>query len=121
MKSARRYPSGVSWLRFFALLIAIAAVAGACGGSPAPEAGNDAPPNPVTGVVTDVESAGIGDVESFTLTVRGRSYEFHIAEDVEYSFELGHLQEHRTSAEPVIVEHEEREDGRRYALSIEDA
>lgn len=104
------------------LVLCCAAIATAgCSDSPAPEAGDDVPSNPVTGVVTDVQSEGIGNVRSFTLTTQGTSYEFHIAEDVEYGFDLGHLQEHRTSAEPVIVEHEEREDGRRYALTIEDA
>lgn len=107
-------------LLLFVLCGATIALAG-CFGSPAPEAGDEVPPNPVTGVVTDVQSEGIGKIRSFTLTTQGRSYEFHIAEDVEYAFDLGHLQEHRTSAEPVIVEHEEREDGRRYALTIEDA
>lgn len=107
--------------RFPLILLAIACLSlAACGGNDAPEGeAEGAAPNPVTGVITDVRSEGIGQVRSFVLTSRGQRYEIHIADDVEYGFDLEHLNEHRISADPVVVEHEER-DGRRYALSIED-
>lgn len=73
-----------------------------------------------TGVVTDIESAGIGEVSSFTLKSGDETVEVLIDPDKEYGFDLGHLHEHLASSEPVIVELEER-DGERYALSIEDA
>lgn len=93
---------------------------GACGDDPPPAEEIPAVPNPATGVVTHVESEGIGNVTGFTLMTSGRSYEFNIDPDLDYGFDLDHLNEHRVSAEPVVVEHEER-DGSLVALSIEDA
>ena len=44
----------------------------------------------------------------------------HIAEDVDYGFDLAHLHEHRTTGEPVRCVFEVR-DERLYALEIADA
>lgn len=103
-------------------VLSVSLLAVACGGQsgPEPEDTSGAPAR-VTGVIVDIDSAGIDDIRAFTLRSEGQTYEIHIAEDVEYGFSLGHLQEHRVSSEPVVVDLEEREDGRLYALSIEDA
>ena len=78
-------------------------------------------PDQVTGVVIDIESAGIDDIQSFTLKDGDVQYDIYIADDVEYGFPLGHLQEHLQMGEPVTVDLEERDDDRLYALTIEDA
>jgi hypothetical protein len=95
---------------------------GACGGDEDGVAtGTDDPPEQVTGVILEVESESLGDVTSFTLKEGDTEYEIFIADDVEYGFALSHLQEHLTSADPVAVDLELREDDRLYALTIEDA
>ena len=79
------------------------------------------PPDSVTGVVVSVESESLNEVTSFELKDGDVTYEIYIADDVDYGFPLSHLQEHVTSADPVTVDLEERDDDRIYALSIEDA
>ena len=77
-------------------------------------------PGEVTGVLTDIESANIGDVQGFTLKDGDETYEILIDDGVEYEFDLGHLQEHLSGSLPVTVTLEER-DGALYALSVDDA
>ena len=79
----------------------------------------DAPPSEVTGVILEIEGEG-SDITAFTLRSEGELYEIRIDPSVDYQFDLGHLRQHRTGAEPVVVDLEER-DGALYALSIEDA
>ena len=74
---------------------------------------------PLEGVVIEIDSPAFGEVTSFTLKDGDSTYEIYIAADVDYEFPLGHLQEHVQSADPVLVDTEER-DGKLYALSIED-
>lgn len=107
------------------LVCCLALVAGACGGEDDEPSGGDAvaaedAPDEVTGVLLDVQSEGIGEVTSFTLKDGDDTYEIFIAEDVDYGFDLGHLNEHLTAGDPVRVPLEER-DGKLYALSIDDA
>ena len=100
------------------LALVIALSIGSCsddGTVPASDA-----PGEVTGVLTDIESASIGDVQGFTLKDGDKTYEILIDEEVEYGFDLGHLQEHLSGSLPVTVTLEER-DGALYALSIDDA
>lgn len=113
------------------LLLVVLAI-GACGGDdPAPTADDPAPtpiasppiaspPDQVTGVLIDIVSSEIDDIQSFTLKDGDMQYDIFIAEDVEYGFPLGHLQEHLQMADPVTVDLEQR-DGKLYALTIEDA
>ncbi|HEX2056891.1 MAG TPA: hypothetical protein VHI71_00840 [Actinomycetota bacterium] len=91
----------------------------ACGGDdePAEPAGA---PDEVTGVLLDVESEGVGEVTSFKLKEDDETYEIFIDENVDYGFNLGHLNEHLTTGDPVRVPLEER-DGKLYAQAIEDA
>lgn len=90
-------------------------------GSTATTVATESPPSEVTGVIVDIESqGGFGNVTSFVVKDGDSSYEIFIAEDVDYGFPLGHLNAHRTGAEPVRVVLEER-DGQLYALAIEDA
>ena len=77
-------------------------------------------PAKVTGVLTDIESEGIGEVRGFTLKDGDDMYEILIDPEIEYGFDLGHLQEHLSGSLPVTVELEER-DGSLYAQTIEDA
>jgi hypothetical protein len=108
------------------LVSCLALLGAACGGDEAEEpAGGDTvaaedAPEEVTGVLLDVESEGVGEVTSFTLKEGDDTYEIFIADDVDYGFNLGHLNEHLTTGDPVRVPLEER-DGKLYALSIDDA
>ena len=98
-----------------ALVVALSACSDDGGGVPASDA-----PGEVTGVLTDIESASIGDVQGFTLKDGNKTYEILIDDEVEYGFDLGHLQEHLSGSLPVRVELEER-DGAIYAVTIDDA
>ena len=62
----------------------------------------------------------IEDIESLTLLNRGREYLIHVDDGTEFAFPPGHLNEHRTTADPVEVVAEKRADGL-YALSVDDA
>ncbi len=62
-------------------------------------------------MVTEVESEGLGDVRAFTIRSQGETYRFDIDPDHDYGFNLDHLNEHRTSGDPVRVRWEERDDG----------
>jgi hypothetical protein len=97
------------------LLIATALVA-SCGDGDEPAA---AAPDRVEGVIIAIDSDGLEDVNSFTLKDGDETYEIFIADDVDYGFPLGHLQEHVQSAGPVSVDLETRDD-QLYALTIED-
>lgn len=99
----------------YALLVA-AIVLGACNGGTARSEGSPT----LTGVVTDVTSTGLDEVSSFELRSEGETYTIQIDEERDYGFPVGHLNAHRTSGEPVIVE-TTRRDGELVALSIEDA
>lgn len=102
-------------LTLVAALLALVALS-ACSAEPA----GTEPENPrLEGVVVAIDSASIDDITSFTLKDGDETYEIYIADDVEYGFPLGHLQEHVQGAEPVAVDTEER-DGKLYALTIED-
>jgi hypothetical protein len=107
---------------FIAMVCCLSFLGAACSGDdepPAPAPAEDAP-SEVTGVLLDVDSNGVDDVQSFTLKDGDDTYEIFIADDVDYGFPLGHLSEHLTSGDPVNVPLEER-DGKLYALSIDDA
>lgn len=100
-------------------LLLIVLTIGGCGGDdpgPTPVA---SPPDQVTGVLIDIVSSEIDDIQSFTLKDGDVQYDIYIADDVEYGFPLGHLQEHLQMADPVSVGLEMR-DGKLYALTIED-
>lgn len=95
-----------------AAVVALGLLLGACGGSGAPDE--------VTGVIIDVESQGIGQVDSFELKDGDETYEIRIDPERDYEFNLGHLHEHLQASEPVKVELESR-DGFLFAVAIEDA
>jgi hypothetical protein len=85
-------------------------------------AGTDRPParSELIGVVVEIESAGLGEVESFTLKQGTRTFEIFIDPGAAYSFPPAHLHNHLATAQPVRVEAEGRA-GRLVATSIEDA
>ena len=101
------------------LSIVLVTVVG-CGSDEPATAPADSAPDQVTGVVIDIESEAIDDIQSFSLKDGDVVYDVYIADDVEYGFPLGHLQEHVQSADPVAVDLEQRGD-KLYALTIEDA
>ena len=107
------YPSSMRYRLIFVLL-ALSFVA--CNSDPGEPT---ATPTRVEGVIVGIDSAAIDDVNGFTLKDGDVTYEIKIADDVDYGFPLGHLQEHLQSADPVGVDLEER-DGDLYALTIED-
>lgn len=71
-------------------------------------------------MIVEIDSQGLGDVRAFTVKEGDELYEINIDPDIDYRFNLGHLNEHRATAEPVRVELEERGD-ELVARSIEDA
>ncbi len=101
-------------------VLAVALVS--CGGDePAatPAATSGSPAQPFTGVVTDIRSPELGVVEAFTVKSGEESYEFLIDPKHEYGFPLDHLNAHRASSDPVVVTHEQRDEGL-FALEIAD-
>lgn len=109
------YPSVVA-LPFVVVVVALSL--SGCSSDPAAQPTDVT--GPLEGVIVAIDSEALGDVTSFTLKDGDQTYEIYIAEDVDYGFPLGHMQEHVQTADPVSVEIEERE-GKLYALSIEDA
>lgn len=96
------------------VLLAVVLLA-ACGGNGGAEA-----PSEVTGVIILLDTDETGSIKGFSLRADAETYEIRIAEDVNYGFDLAHLNEHMTTGDPVRCRLEER-DGDLYALTIEDA
>jgi hypothetical protein len=102
-------------VRLVVLLVLFAPLAAACGG------GEEADfPTELVGTIVAVESSDDGTIASFTLEAADEVHTIHIAEDVDYGFDLAHLHEHRTTGEPVRCVLEVRGE-RLYALEIADA
>ena len=99
-------------MRFGLVVTAIVLVLGAC--SPGDAA------DEVTGVVVEVQSSGLTEIDEFTVRADDRTYEFVVTEETEFAFAPAHLNEHRVSGEPVEVVYEGKDD-RLYALSVDDA
>ena len=91
-----------------------------CGGDEEPTGSNAEPPRELTGVILTIDSEGLGEVNSFELKEGDESYRIFIDPDIDYAFNLGHLNEHLASGQPVHVELDRR-GGRLYAQSIADA
>lgn len=113
MTSSRHYPSRGTARVALAGLLALCLACAADERQPGPRA-------EVVGVVVDVQGAGLGEVESFSLKRGDRTLEIFIDPRADYSFPPAHLHDHLASSQPVRVETEER-DGRLVALAIEDA
>ena len=95
------------------MLATIALLPGACGDALQQE----------TGVVIDIESAALGQVDSFTLrTPDGRTIDFSTVDTRfdQAGFPPQHLQEHRALAEPVRVTYQVL-DGVNHVVRLEDA
>ncbi|MGI8709010.1 MAG: hypothetical protein ACR2LG_12575 [Actinomycetota bacterium] len=103
-------------LRTTAVLLSMVAIT-ACGSD---EPTSEGTGRTITGVIVEIDVRTIEDVESFTLLNRGREFLIHVDEETEFAFPPGHLNEHRTTAEPVEVVTEELDDGL-YARTVEDA
>jgi len=74
----------------------------------------------VTGVVVEIESSGLSEVDQFTLQDEGRRVTILVDEKTEFAFAPSHLNEHRATGQQVAVEVERREGGL-YARSVGDA
>ncbi len=113
-------PDYAPGMRF--LIAAVFVFLAACSNAdPTPPAAAPTPTTPrtVTGVVVDIESRALNEVDSFTLKDGDETYEIFIDPAREYGFPLSHLNAHQTGGEPVAVDVEER-DGRLVALTISD-
>ncbi|MEA2516640.1 MAG: hypothetical protein QOG16_478 [Actinomycetota bacterium] len=110
------YPSA---MRRLAICLTLLAVLVAACGDEAERGGSPDSPDRLEGVIVSIDSVAIDDVNSFTLKDGSDTYELFIADDVDYGFPLGHLQEHVQSAAPVACDIEER-NGKLFALTIED-
>jgi len=84
-----------------------------CGGSEAQAVGDE-----VSGSIGELRPS-VEAIESFTIQSGGEEVELFVADDVEYGFDLRHLDQHRRDGLPVRCE-VERRDGRLYALTIVD-
>ena len=80
----------------------------------------DSAPKEVTGPVLEVDGESLGDVTSFEVKEQDESYQIFIDPDVNYGFNLGHINEHLASGEPVRVGIDSR-DGKLFATVIVDA
>ena len=74
----------------------------------------------MTGVVVEIESSGLSQVEQFTIQDEGRRVTILVDDDTEFAFAPSHLNEHRATGQPVAVEVERRGEGL-YAVSVDDA
>ena len=108
----RRYPSGRT--AAVALVLFISAISCASRGSDGGE-----PISVVTGVVIEIESRGLNEVQSFTVRSGERRVKIFVDGDTEFAFTPSHLNEHRATGEPVAVE-VDRRDGDLVALSVQD-
>ena len=84
-----------------------------CGASETPTAADE-----VSGSIVELRPSA-ETVKSFTIQTGGEEIELFVADDVDYGFDLRHLDLHRRDGLPVRCE-VERRDGRLYALTIAD-
>lgn len=106
--------------RQWAAALLMVAILGGCGDSGEVIGVPEGERRSVTGVLLEVDAETIDQIDGFKLKAGDETFDVLIADDVEYGFPLGHLQEHLQDALPVKVEIENR-DGELYALSIDDA
>lgn len=99
------------------LLVALALALWACGNA---TGGRASVPPEITGPIIDVDSTGLNEVQSFEVKDGDRVFRLYIDPEVDYGFNLGHLNEHLASGEPVRVDVVERH-GKLYARAIVDA
>ena len=102
-------------------LAVVLLLAVACSAEPAGDAQPrpNPPPDPLTGVVTEVVVRD-GAVTAIDVRAEGATHEILIDPARDYGFDLHHLEEHRETGDPVLVDLEQRADGA-YAVSIDDA
>ena len=103
--------------RIAAVALSLSLALAACGSDGSPSGGSE---RTIAGVIVEIDVRTIEDIESFTLLNRGREYLILVDEETQFAFPPGHLNEHRTTAEPVEVVAEKRGDGL-HALSVDDA
>jgi hypothetical protein len=101
-------------VRLTVLLVLLAPLGTACRGGEGADF-----PTELVGTIVALQSSD-GTIASFTLEAADEVHTIHIAEDVDFGFDLAHLHEHRTTGEPVRCVLEAR-DERLYALEIADA
>lgn len=100
-----------------AVFLIVAVISAGCGDNGGDGAGT---PDEIAGIILEIDSEGLGEVNSFRVKDGDDTYTVRIDPEREYRFNLGHLHEHLQNAEPVKVELESRGDSL-FAVTIEDA
>jgi hypothetical protein len=110
-------------LAVFAGLVALLLIAGlsapvACACTPLPSV----PPSPIEGVVVAVDSAGIGQVKTFTLRLTDGTTIALTLGNLENAsqFSPSHLNEHQATSRPILAFYR-LEDGKPVVYRLEDA
>ena len=104
-------------MRALLALVMVVVATAACNGSGSDVACGDR--GTLTGVILDVESRSLTDVQAFTIRSQDEECEVFIDPDIDYGFPLPHLNDHKVAADPVIVDVEVRDD-KLTALTIRD-
>jgi hypothetical protein len=107
----RRYPSG----RYAAVAFVVVIAAISCGRGE----GGTGSSSVVTGVVVEIESRGLNEIESFTVKTGDRRVKILVDVGTNFAFAPSHLNQHRATGEPVAVE-VDRRDGDWVAVSVQD-
>ena len=94
--------------RLTAFATTLALLAG-CGGTTTSGTGDEAAPREVTGRITNLERAD-GRISALDISSDGRSYRVVVARDIDYGFDLEHLQQHLSQHLPVRCPLERRGD-----------
>ena len=81
---------------------------------------SDRAPETLTGTITEIERGDSDEIVGLVLDAEDEEWTIQIVEDIDYGFDLEHLQEHMDQDLPVTVSLEER-DGDLVALTVEDA
>ena len=91
-------------------------------GQPGSADASEIPASPIAGLIVKVDSAGLNQVRGFTLqTDSGQTLEFVLGTlDNGTEFPPGHLVEHQTTADPVLVFFRQ-EGGKLVVYHLEDA
>jgi hypothetical protein len=86
------------------VLIAVAATLAlsggvSCGGSGG-DGGDDGTPTEIVGVITEISRSG-GTIDAITIRSERETQRVELDPTIEYGFDLEHLEEHRTTGDPV--------------------
>jgi hypothetical protein len=112
----RSHAGATAAFRRLAAAIALTAAVSCSGIDP----GGDGTRSVIRGVVVEISSAGLDQINTFTVKSGDRSYRITVDESTDFAFNPSHLYQHRTTGEPVQVR-VDRKGGSLVALSVDDA